>query len=164
MSQNPVSWLQSIFTYRGRISRGPYIAISLIYWSFQFFPIPTLSPEADVILFILFLPFFIYAIFQTIRRLHDLNYSGWWWPIKIITIIIPLGLILDLILCVADGTPGKNQYGEDPLGRASVSSETDEEMNEDGDEDTPLENEPEIFETDEECLQNEDEDLEKKGE
>jgi len=164
MSQNAVSWLQSSFTYRGRISRGPFIVISLIYWFFQFFPIPTSSPEVDMILFILSLPFFIFVILQTIRRLHDINCSGWWWPIKIITIIIPLGLILDLVLCITDGTSGKNQYGEDPLGRASFSSETDEEMNENEDEYTDLENEPEIFETDEECLQNEDESLEKKGE
>ena len=164
MSQNAVSWLQSNFTYRGRISRGPYIVISLIYWFFQFFPIPTSSPEVDVILFILFLPFFIFAVFQTIRRLHDINCSGWWWPIKIITIIIPLGLILDLVLCVTDGTPGKNQYGEDPLGRASVSSETNEEMNKDGDEAANLENESGIFEADEECLQEDEECLQNEDE
>ena len=174
MSQSLGSWVQSSFTYHGRISRGPYIVICLIYWFIQFFPISTLfyDYDIDIILFVLFFLFFIYVVFQTIRRLHDINYSGWWWPIKIITIIIPLGLILDFILCITDGTPGENRFGEDPLGRVSASSETNGEKNENGDEDFNLENEMEISETDKECFQNEDgeylqnegEDLEKKDE
>lgn len=77
----------------------------------------------------------LFMIFQTIRRLHDIDRSGWWWPVSLITVNLytavtpsgvftvplPFGLVLDFILCVADGTPGPNKYGEDPLGRAPVS-------------------------------------------
>ncbi len=38
-----------------------------------------------------------------VRRMHDVNKSGWF-------ILIP---IYNLILCCTDGTQGSNQYGED---------------------------------------------------
>ena len=38
-----------------------------------------------------------------VRRMHDVNKSGWF-------ILIP---IYNLILCCTDGTQGPNQYGED---------------------------------------------------
>ena len=39
-----------------------------------------------------------------VRRMHDVNKSGWY-------ILIP---IYNLILCFTDGTIGPNQYGPDP--------------------------------------------------
>jgi uncharacterized membrane protein YhaH (DUF805 family) len=47
-----------------------------------------------------------------IRRLHDVNRSGWWYLI-ILTII---GVIPILIWFCTRGTEGPNRYGEDPLG------------------------------------------------
>lgn len=47
----------------------------------------------------------------TVRRLHDINKSGWF----ILVSLIPLvGWIWLLILLVTDGTPGPNKYGESP--------------------------------------------------
>lgn len=92
---------------------------------------------------------FIFMIFQTVRRLHDINRSGWWWPVTLITIDLysagmpdgvftiplPFGLVLDVILCIVDGTSGPNQYGEDPLGREpkvqNLSSGNQKELNSD---------------------------------
>ncbi|MDB5155971.1 MAG: yhaH [Mucilaginibacter sp.] len=42
-----------------------------------------------------------------VRRMHDVNKSGWF-------IIVP---IYNLILACTDGTPGDNNYGPDPKGR-----------------------------------------------
>ncbi|TSJ42808.1 DUF805 domain-containing protein [Mucilaginibacter corticis] len=42
-----------------------------------------------------------------VRRMHDVNKSGWF-------ILIP---IYNLILACTDGTPGDNNYGPDPKGR-----------------------------------------------
>ncbi|MDR2695786.1 MAG: DUF805 domain-containing protein [Deltaproteobacteria bacterium] len=48
----------------------------------------------------------------SVRRLHDLNRSGWWF----LAFLIPLvGLILMLCWFTRKGTTGPNQYGEDPL-------------------------------------------------
>jgi uncharacterized membrane protein YhaH (DUF805 family) len=49
---------------------------------------------------------FIPYLAVTIRRMHDVGKSGWY-------CIIP---IYNLILACTDGTPGENEYGEDPKG------------------------------------------------
>lgn len=51
------------------------------------------------------------SIAVVVRRLHDQNKSGWYYFIAFIPFI---GGIWLLILLVTEGTPGPNQYGEDP--------------------------------------------------
>ena len=49
----------------------------------------------------------------TVRRLHDLNFTGWW----SLVYFTGVGLIpLAFLLCI-DGTLGYNNYGTDPRGR-----------------------------------------------
>ena len=50
----------------------------------------------------------------TIRRLHDRNFSGWFYLIGFIPYIGGLALTVMLLL---DGTEGPNQYGPDPKER-----------------------------------------------
>lgn len=47
----------------------------------------------------------------SVRRLHDVDKSGWFLLISFIPII---GGIWLLILCATEGTPGTNQYGVNP--------------------------------------------------
>lgn len=55
------------------------------------------------------------SIAVSVRRLHDIDKSGWW----VLIALVPLvgGLIL-LYFTVQRGTVGPNQYGEDPLPQA----------------------------------------------
>lgn len=46
-----------------------------------------------------------------VRRLHDVNKSGWFYFISLVPFI---GGIWLLILLATEGTQGPNQYGEDP--------------------------------------------------
>jgi len=46
-----------------------------------------------------------------VRRLHDINKSGWWWLLILLPII---GWIFLLIWTVKSGTDGSNDYGDDP--------------------------------------------------
>ncbi len=46
-----------------------------------------------------------------VRRLHDIDKSGWWFFINLIPIV---GQIWLLILLFTEGTRGTNKYGEDP--------------------------------------------------
>ena len=46
-----------------------------------------------------------------VRRLHDIDKSGWWVFISLIPII---GGIWLLILTIMDSTPGENEYGPNP--------------------------------------------------
>jgi uncharacterized membrane protein YhaH (DUF805 family) len=49
----------------------------------------------------------------TVRRLHDIDRSGWWIFINLIPLI---GFIVLLVFAVTDGTPGSNRYGPNPKG------------------------------------------------
>jgi len=58
---------------------------------------------------IVFLP----SIAVSVRRLHDLDRSGWWWWLWLIPII---GWIVLLVWMVTVGNEGENSHGPDPLG------------------------------------------------
>lgn len=47
----------------------------------------------------------------TVRRLHDIDKTGWWILICLVPVI---GGITLLVMTVLDGTQGSNQYGPDP--------------------------------------------------
>lgn len=51
---------------------------------------------------------------MAIKRLHDINASGWWAPLLLLPVT---NVILGLVLIFKDGTPGPNQYGDDPKRR-----------------------------------------------
>jgi uncharacterized membrane protein YhaH (DUF805 family) len=48
----------------------------------------------------------------TVRRLHDLDKSGWWWLIGFIPLV---GAIILLVWFCQRGTVGPNRFGPDPL-------------------------------------------------
>ncbi|HXB86316.1 DUF805 domain-containing protein [Mycobacterium sp.] len=47
-----------------------------------------------------------------VRRLHDLDRTGWWYLIGFVPVI---GMIVLLVWYAAKGTDGPNQFGPDPL-------------------------------------------------
>lgn len=57
-----------------------------------------------------------------IRRLHDRDMSGWWYPGFIVLGLIPfIGFIATIAMLVVfclEGTPGPNRFGPDPKGPA----------------------------------------------
>jgi uncharacterized membrane protein YhaH (DUF805 family) len=48
----------------------------------------------------------------SVRRLHDINFTGWWLLIG----FIPMGGLVLLVFHLLDSTPGPNQYGPNPKG------------------------------------------------
>jgi hypothetical protein len=44
----------------------------------------------------------------TVRRLHDIDRTGWWILIGLVPLI---GTIVLLVFALLDGTPGSNRYG-----------------------------------------------------
>lgn len=50
----------------------------------------------------------------SIRRLHDIDRSGWWLLVWLVPFI---GWLVLLIFFCLDGTYGRNRYGRDPRGR-----------------------------------------------
>ncbi|USH04619.1 DUF805 domain-containing protein [Grimontia kaedaensis] len=49
----------------------------------------------------------------TVRRLHDINKSGWWWLVVVVPVVGPL---VFLVFTLLRGTKGSNRYGCDPIG------------------------------------------------
>jgi len=54
---------------------------------------------------------FIPTLSLTVRRLHDIGKSGWWYLIGIIPLV---GGILLLVWYCKDSQPGSNQWGHSP--------------------------------------------------
>tara|TARA_Y100000814_G_C12123803_1_gene331583 strand:+ start:173 stop:559 length:387 start_codon:yes stop_codon:yes gene_type:complete len=106
--------LRKSFVLKGRSRRKEY-------WMLQLFCLPIIYILAVVGVtfknnFILVL-FFICCIGVAIpsfscgiRRLHDINRSGWWTLLN----ITPLTGFILFVLFMFDGTVGENKYGPDP--------------------------------------------------
>lgn len=58
------------------------------------------------------LGFILPSISIAVRRLHDLNKSGWWYLLNLIPLVGPI--ILLVWFCMR-GTVGRNRFGPDPL-------------------------------------------------
>lgn len=52
----------------------------------------------------------------TIRRMHDIDRSGWWYLVGFVPLV---GGIVLLVFSLQGGTPGPNRFGEDPKGAAA---------------------------------------------
>ena len=72
------------------------------------FPDSMVSPFNAISTLILFLP----GLAMWVRRLHDIDRTGWWLLIAL-TII---GVILLIVWACMKGTSGSNRFGPDPLG------------------------------------------------
>jgi len=142
------------FSYEGRLNRWPYflryIGCLVAYFIFMIF----LGIMAGIIansntaigniitllisflLLIAALIMVIFMLMQSIKRLHDLDKSGWYLLIRLASIIPLIGWIIvlcfDLYLFFVKGTTGPNRFGPDPLGgEASQSSDTVQSLNSD---------------------------------
>ena len=104
----------------GRASRSEYWWFQLFLVIMQFttifsdaflFSDLVLEDEIFPINIIASLATFIPSVCVYIRRLHDVNRSGWWMFIALTVVgIIPL-----LISVFSKGTDGPNDFGDDPL-------------------------------------------------
>ena len=58
-----------------------------------------------------------FSLAQGVKRLHDLDKSGW----LILLMFVPIvNALFGLYMLFADGTVGPNQYGEDPKNRMRI--------------------------------------------
>ena len=112
-----------LFAVKGRIPRQTYwiILLAFFFLSIGVSGVDNLlgnvDPESNEMQFTpLSVAFHVVAIIcmiiVSIKRLHDMNRSGWFVLIAIIPII---GLIAVIWMGVVKGIDGDNQYGKDPL-------------------------------------------------
>ncbi|WP_035053120.1 DUF805 domain-containing protein [Andreprevotia chitinilytica] len=106
--------LSLLFSFKARLARGSWwlTAIALgITFTVLFVFIEEVIGRAETLALYPF--FFWIAAAISVKRLHDAGKTGWWLLILIIPILGPLWLFI--LLAFKRGTPGENQYGDDPL-------------------------------------------------
>lgn len=111
---------KSFFTrytdFSGRSSRSEYwwayLGVMLIFFVLGFVA-GLLGDVGMIILGIAYLGILVPSIGIGVRRLHDVDKSGWMMLIALIPI---LGSLYLLYLFVTKGTTGPNRFGPDPLG------------------------------------------------
>jgi uncharacterized membrane protein YhaH (DUF805 family) len=108
-----------LFSINGRISRGPFWLSYLILFAVTaalvlFIATKTTNNRVLAILVLILLVLVVWiAICVTVKRLHDIDASGW---LSIPVVLIPIAVIL---VGSFPGTVGPNRYGPDPLERPS---------------------------------------------
>lgn len=106
-----------MFSLYGRLNRKEFLVRLAI--AFAFYLLGTalvLLGHASDGINLLLMPFlflgsgillfcFVFLWCAVVRRLHDMNFSGWW---SILVYLVPVCI---LILCFWPGTPAPNRYG-----------------------------------------------------
>jgi len=109
--------LTKYVTVSGRAARSEYW-----YWVLFGVLVGIVANIVDAILFggnsrpvssIVSLAILLPGIAVSVRRLHDLDRSGWWYLLVLIPVI---GWIALLVWFIGRGTVGPNRFGEDPIG------------------------------------------------
>ena len=109
-----------LYRFKGRSSRKEYVARFSLTTTIFITGAYTIDsvPNTGLFALIYTLSLFFCAttmFFQhfplTVRRLHDLNSSGWY----VLITFLPFGQLLILWSIFKKGTPGPNKYGEPPV-------------------------------------------------
>lgn len=110
------------FTSKGRLNRKSYIYRSLFLslvlcivqgvLTFATNTIDALELLFAVVAFGFSLFSFVSNIMMDVRRLHDLDLSGWWMLLMLVPLV---NIFFALYMLFFKGTDGPNQYGDDPL-------------------------------------------------
>ena len=110
------SGFRNYVTFSGRATRSEYwywvlfsiiVAIASAIADAALFEYSTTGPIESLTSLLLFLP----GLAVAIRRLHDVDKSGWWF-LLVFTVI---GLIVLIAWGCMRGTVGPNRFGPDPL-------------------------------------------------
>jgi uncharacterized membrane protein YhaH (DUF805 family) len=104
---------QNTFNYQGRASRSAYwwfaLATGIVYLVLDIILVQGIGGGAGVGLYsLLALASIIVSLSLLIRRLHDIDRSGWWVLIALIPFV---GSIVLLVFACLAGTPGPNRFG-----------------------------------------------------
>ena len=106
---------EKFFSIKGRLSRMGYLkrALPFVFFALIFELLSANSPGSELDIFasiVIFLCSVIVGI-QYIKRLHDINYSGWFILVGLIPVV---NIIFGFYSLFKKGTIGTNQYGKEP--------------------------------------------------
>lgn len=98
--------LRNYAAFDGRASREEYWQFTLINVTISIILYVTLNDLWAVYTVAVLVP----SIAVSVRRLHDIDRSGWW----VLIVIVPVFVIVLLFMMLLDGKPGDNRYGFNP--------------------------------------------------
>ncbi len=114
-----MDWGYLFTSFEGRINRGKFWAGYVVLWVAAAVVIAILSAALGdsagfwILYLIAVVIIFVAGLAVQIKRWHDRNKSGWWVLITLIPIIGPIWALIET--GILPGTPGPNDYGQDPL-------------------------------------------------
>lgn len=116
------SSLMSLFLFHGRIQRSKFWITNIFLYIFIFGITAIIENirynsirTSLVVYLVLTIPLIWISLVASVKRLHDLNKSGW----LVLLMLVPiLGFLVLLYLGIATGTSGSNRYGSDPIENA----------------------------------------------
>ncbi|MGE5624396.1 MAG: DUF805 domain-containing protein [Bacillota bacterium] len=118
MADEPVATQIRFFDLQSRIGRLRYLAYGIGMSLIIIVPaivgsmLLTLSPILGiVILCLIYIAAIVYGIALGVRRLHDLDKSGWWLLLSLVP-LVNLGLAIYMLFF--SGTIGENRFGPQP--------------------------------------------------
>lgn len=108
--------IENFWSAKGRLRRSTYFG-RVLFLSFLSGIASFMMEASDAVaglgaLTLLFL--WILIAIQAVKRLHDINLSGWYYIVYLIPFV---NIIFGLYVLFKDGTIGPNEYGADPKGR-----------------------------------------------
>jgi uncharacterized membrane protein YhaH (DUF805 family) len=95
-----------VFFFGSLLFSIPFMFLDVILGLYS--PSAGMGPLTGLILFLMVIPSFSLSV----RRLHDIDFNGWWFFIGLVPFVGP---IIQLVLFACEGTFGPNKYGPDPL-------------------------------------------------
>lgn len=116
----------ALFSFQGRMRRRDYwlYSIPVLLVSLPVFLYTTPENAGNPLLKILSIIVLVFVFWASaalnVKRLHDRNKSAWWIILTFLPLIGPIFVIVEL--GILDGTPGPNQFGDDPKGRGAPPS------------------------------------------
>ena len=105
------------FVYRGRASRSAYwwfvlfeVIVAVVLDLLFIIPAAANSSAVFAVFLIIFgvalIYLFLVGLSLLVRRIHDLDKTGWW----VLIGLVPFGSIVLLVFSLLEGTPGPNRY------------------------------------------------------
>lgn len=105
-------------TFKGRARRSEYwywylfnILVGVVLIAIDYSAHLVVWGDTGILTTLFCLVVLVPNIAVTVRRLHDIGRSGWWFWIYFVPI---LGGIVLLVFCVTDSKPEENEYGVSP--------------------------------------------------
>ncbi len=119
--EQPQTYKPKVFAINGRLGRARYLCYSFAFTFFLIIVIGAVGGLSGLISetgemstvhsLLVSMPILLLIVIMARRRLHDLNFSGWW---SILMLIPLVSIIPSLFLMFAPGNKHDNDYGLKP--------------------------------------------------